>query len=333
MKRIIVGANGNGDVIVEGDPTVDTQIHIETRKDFTGRITLENAWLTSIRNKPCIDIGEDNDVTLVLKGENKLDMGGIRVPHSSKLTIAGEGKLEIDLDSTEYYGIGNSVGLLHGELVFEQSGRITINSKGQTGIAIGSGNGGIIRINAGQYRLNLQGDVIVGIGSLYSDNELVIHDCDIGMEMTAARGTAIGSIGRDNDITIYKTSAKIFMSGIELVGIGTLDGEKARIEMCEASCFVNIKGERCSCFAALEGSSDIAVHHAGVSLTVNGRQALGVGGFTADTTLSQENAQVSLVLNTPINVMDYVERGRARLLSGSFALTHNGEKIMDEKID
>ena len=252
MKRIVIGANGNGDVIVEGDPTVDTQMHIETKKDFSGKITLENAWLTSIKNRPCIDIGEDNNVTIVLRGDNKLDLGGIRVPESSKLTIAGEGKLEIDLDSNEYYGIGNGIGLLHGELVFEQSGRITINSKGQTGIAIGSGNGGIIRINAGQYRLNLQGDVIVGIGSLYSDNELVIHDCDIGMEMTAARGTAIGSIGRNNDITIFKTSAKIFMSGIELVGIGTLDGEKTSINVREASCFVNIKGERCAAFAALD---------------------------------------------------------------------------------
>ena len=42
----------------------------------------------------------------------------------------------------------------------------------------------------------------------------------------AARGTAIGSIGKNNDITIYKISAKLFLSGIELVGIGTLDGQR-----------------------------------------------------------------------------------------------------------
>lgn len=333
MKRIVIGANGNGDVIVEGDPTVDTQMHIETKKDFSGKITLENAWLTSIKNRPCIDIGEDNDVTIVLRGDNKLDLGGIRVPESSKLTIAGEGKLEIDLDSNEYYGIGNGIGLLHGELVFEQSGRITINSKGQTGIAIGSGNGGIIRINAGQYRLNLQGDVIVGIGSLYSDNELVIHDCDIGMEMTAARGTAIGSIGRNNDITIFKTSAKIFMSGIELVGIGTLDGEKTSINVREASCFVNIKGERCAAFAALEGKSNISVTQAGVSLTVSGKQALGAGGFTGDTSMRQETAEIHITLNTPIDVMEYIDRSRAEFISGQIILTHNGVDIVSRKID
>ena len=93
-------------------------------------------------------------------------MGGIRVPESSKMTLAGDGRLEINLDDREYYGIGNGVGLLHGELVFEQSGRLTVSSRGQTGIAIGSGYGGIIRINAGQYRINLQGDVAVGIGAL-----------------------------------------------------------------------------------------------------------------------------------------------------------------------
>ena len=331
MKRIVIGANGDGDVIIEGEPTVDTQMHIETRKDFTGKITLENAWLTSIRNKPCIDIGEDNDVTVILKGENKLDMGGIRVPESSKLTIAGDGKLEIDLDSAEYYGIGNGAGSLHGELIFDQSGRITINSKGQTGVAIGSGNGGIIRINAGQYRLNLQGDVVVGIGSLYSDNEFVIHDCDIGMEMTAARGTAIGSIGRSNDINIYKTSAKIFMSGVELVGIGTLDGEKTHIDLREMSCFVNIKGERSVALGAMEGKSDIAVTQAGISLTVNGKQALGAGGFTRDTSVRLETTELHISLNTPINVLDYIDRDCTEFVSGQFVLTCNGEDIITER--
>jgi len=329
MKRIVIGSNGNGDVTLEGDVNTDTQLRIETKKGFDGKIVLENAWLTSIKNKPCIDIGEDCSVTLVLVGENKLELGGIRVPESSKLTITGDGKLEIELDDKDFYGIGNGLNNLHGELVFEQSGRITVNAQGRNGIAIGSGNGGNIRINSGQYRLNLQGDVVVGIGSMYADNELVIHDCDIGMEMTAARGTAIGSIGKSNYITIYKTSAKMFMSGIELVGIGTLDGEKAKLSICEASCFVNIKGERCSAAAALEGKSEIHFRQAAVSLTVSGKQALGIGGFTGDTSLRQNTVDTNITVESELSPSEHLELESLVVESGKFVLSHNGSEIIN----
>ena len=329
IRCIVIGANGNGDVVIEGSPNLDSQIRIETRKGFTGKISLINAWLCGIKNKPCIDIAEDCDVKLNLIGDNKLDNGGVRVPESSKLTMVGEGRLEIELDSTEYYGIGNGLGLLHGELDFQQSGRITINAKGQNGIAIGSGNGGKINIAAGQYRLNLQGDVVVGIGAMYEKNDLTIHDCDIGMEITSARGVAIGSIGKSDDITIFKASVKLFMSGVELVGIGTLDGEKLKFEIYEASCFVTIKGDRCSAVAALEGSTDVFVHQAAVKVSVAGDQALGAGGFSGDTIIRHDAGDTHITIDTPINISDYVKRENLISANGKFILTLNGKDIIE----
>ncbi|WP_303805983.1 EAL domain-containing protein [Ruminococcus flavefaciens] len=327
MKCVVIGSNGSGDISIEGSSELDSQIRIETRKGYSGRITLENAWLNSIKNKPCIDIGEDNEVTLVLCGDNKLDMGGIRVPKSSKLTIAGEGRLEINVNGKEFYGIGNGAGLWHGDITFEQSGRITVNADGEKGVAIGSGNGGVININAGQYRLNVQGDVNVGIGALYAESDMVIHDCDIGMEMNSARGTAIGSIGKSDFITIFKTSLKIFMTGIEIVGIGTLDGEKTEFAIREASCFITIKGERCSAIAALEGITDTSIDRASFGLTVSGKQALGIGGFTRDTTIHHNSAEVHIKVDTPIDINDYIDRQRISIDKTSFDIMYNGKEF------
>ncbi len=328
IKCIVIGANGNGDVTLEGNPNLDTQIRIETGKGFSGKIILENAWLTSIKNKPCIDIGEENDVTLVLTGDNKLDLGGIRVPESAKLTVAGEGRLEISVDAPEYYGIGNGIGLLHGELNFTQSGRITVNARGQNGVAIGSGSGGVIRIQAGQYRLNVQGDVGLGIGSMYSECSLTLHDCDIGMEMSCPRGTAIGSIGRSSNIKIYKTSVKLFLTGIELTGIGTLGGEEAKLELQESSCIINIKGERCAAIAALEGRSETVIRQASVRLTASGKQVLGCGGFCGDTFLSTETADVHITQDTPYEIREYLEHLQTSFAQGQFILTHNQEDVL-----
>ena len=327
MKCIVIGSNGSGDISIEGSSELDSQIRIETRKGYSGRITLENAWLNSIKNKPCIDIGEDNEVTLVLSGDNKLDTGGIRVPQSSKLTIAGEGRLAINVNGKEFYGIGNGAGMWHGDITFEQSGRITVNADGEKGVAIGSGNGGVININAGQYRLNVQGDVNVGIGALYAESDMVIHDCDIGMEMNSARGTAIGSIGKSDFITIFKTSLKIFMTGIELVGIGTLDGEKTEFAIREASCFITIKGERCSAIAALEGSTDTSIDRAAFGLTVSGKQALGIGGFTRNTTIHHNSAEVHIKVDTPVDINDYIDRQRISIDKTSFDIMYNGKEF------
>lgn len=327
MKCIVIGSNGSGDISIEGSSELDSQIRIETRKGYSGRITIENAWFNSIKNKPCIDIGEDNEVTLVLSGDNKLDTGGIRVPQSSKLTIAGEGRLEINVNGKEFYGIGNGAGMWHGDITFEQSGRITVNADGEKGVAIGSGNGGVININAGQYRLNVQGDVNVGIGALYAESDMVIHDCDIGMEMNSARGTAIGSIGKSDFITIFKTSLKIFMTGIELVGIGTLDGEKTEFAIREASCFITIKGKRCSAIAALEGITDTSIDRAAFGLTVSGKQALGIGGFTRNTTIHHNSAEVHIKVDTPIDINDYIDRQRISIDKTSFDIMYNGKEF------
>ncbi len=329
MKRVVIGANGNGDVTLEGDVNTDIQLRIETRADFSGKITLENAWLSSHRSKPCIDIGENCDVILMLVGENKLEAGGIRVPESSRLTVTGDGKLEIELNSSEYYGIGNGAGLLHGELIFRQSGRITVNGRGQNGIAIGSGNGGVIQIHAGQYRLNLQGDVAVGIGSLYADDALVIHDCDIGMEITAARGAAIGSIGKNEEIVLHHISAKLFMTGTELVGIGTLDGGLTKFSIYEASCLIHVKGERCSTIAALEGRSEISVRQAALHLTASGQQALGIGGFSEETYLCQSCGETIISVDSSVIQSDYLKTEHLTIEGDKFSLTMNSEQVIE----
>ena len=327
IKRIVIGAAGDGDVVIEGDSNNDSQIRIETKTGFKGKVTLENCWLSSIKNKPCIDIAEENDVTLNLVGDNKLDLGGIRVPESSKLTIIGDGTLEIDVKGKEYYGIGNGTGLLHGELVFEQSGRITVNGKGETGVGIGSGNGGKITMGSGQYRLNLQGDVGVGIGALYANTELVIHDCDIGMELTQARGCGIGSIGKNRDITIYKASVKLFVSGIELVGIGTLDGEKLKFSIYEASCFVTVNGENCSSIAALEGSTDISVKFAAVRAAVDGKQSLGIGGFSDETHVDCSNCDLHMTVNSSIDVGRFTKPENFNVECAKVTLVCNSEEV------
>ncbi|MBO4396217.1 MAG: EAL domain-containing protein, partial [Eubacterium sp.] len=99
------------DVTLVGTPGVQSGISIKVADFFTGELTLENASLSGGGTGcPAIDIGQDATIKLILKGENTLENGGIRVPSFSMLEIEGTGSLEIDLDDEEFYGIGNSLG-------------------------------------------------------------------------------------------------------------------------------------------------------------------------------------------------------------------------------
>ncbi len=169
----------------------------------------------------------------------------------------------------------------------------------------------------------------LGIGSMYTDSKLVIHDCDIGIELTLARGAGIGSIGGNADITCYKTSVKNFLTGLELVGIGTVGGEKCSMFIHDASVIINIRGERCSAIAALEGSTNFRLERAALRIMAGGEQALGIGGFTGDTSIAQETGDTHIKLDTPVNVRDFLDCKRVTPIIGRFVFTINGEDVFE----
>ncbi|MBR0512204.1 MAG: EAL domain-containing protein, partial [Ruminococcus sp.] len=140
---IVVGSDGMvyKDISVIGIPHMKTNIHLRIESRYSGRITLEDVYFSNIKKRPCIELGEGSDTAVVLRGTNILFGSGIQVPESSRLTLEGNGDLEIELNAAEFYGIGNDHYSRHGELVFDQDGAVNISCHGQKGVAVGSGLG------------------------------------------------------------------------------------------------------------------------------------------------------------------------------------------------
>ncbi len=331
IRCLFIGKSGSADVTVIGSPLLDTNVHIETPKGFSGSITLENVRLSNIKNRPCIDIADECDVTLNLVGDSDLHMGGIHVPESSRLTVLGDGNLTIDLDSAEYYGIGNGIGLVHGELNFRQDGCITVNAHGQKGVAIGSGDGGKINIRAGQYKLNLSGDTGLGIGALYGDADLDIRTCDLNTDMTLSKGVAIGSIVNSCKVVISMTSLKAFMSGNELVGIGTIAGTNADVDLHDASTVFNIRGVRTSAIAAIDGDTKLTVARAGLRMRVGSDQSLAFGGLSGGIDVFLNNADTDIKLESSLDVSDYMSADKLNVYTGRYSFVLNGELITSNR--
>ena len=81
------------DITVFGTPGAATSIHIGVADGYSGIITLENVDFSGVRGVPCISIGENCEITLVLNGENIKNKEGILIAESAKVTYEGEGSL------------------------------------------------------------------------------------------------------------------------------------------------------------------------------------------------------------------------------------------------
>lgn len=326
-KCILVGKNGNGDISVVCSPGLDTKIHIAVADGFSGSITLENSILSNIKNRPCIDIGENCDVRLILAGTNHLKKGGIRVPESSRFICSGDGNLSIYIDGSAYYGIGNDDESRHGELIFEQG--VTIENYSPSGVCIGSGLGGKISIVSGQFILNMSGYLGVGIGALKSDTDLDLFACDITMDLALTFGVGIGSLENNCRLYVQHSALKLFLSGNNVVGVGTVSGQECDISVSEASIIVNIAADNCSAVAALNGRTSFKLSKAGMHITVKGDNAFALGGFGASK-LQLTNSDSSINLATNTDYSKYISEEDISITGGRSRFTVNDVIMKNE---
>lgn len=330
---ILAGKNesDNSEITVVGSPSLDTEIHIETVKNFKGSIILENAHLSNIKNRPCIDPGENSDVTLMIRGENKLNQSGIRVPKSSKLTVMGSGVLEINLDAAEYFGIGNDISSGHGDLVFNQQGVIKFNARGRSGICIGSGMGGNIDISQGKFIFNINGRACVGIGSMYTNCKLKMCNCSVDGDIAFMKGVAVGSLTGSADIHIFKASTRLYMCGEELVAIGTISGDSANVRLNDGIMNINISAAKCTCVGSLDETTRFSVENAAFRAEAGGENALPFGGLGGDTRVCLTDADATVKMATNADTDKYISTDCIEINGGRTSFSNRGQEIVIAK--
>ncbi|MBQ6231596.1 MAG: EAL domain-containing protein [Eubacterium sp.] len=280
------------DLVIAGSPGLKNEISINVVDGYSGTLTFENISLLSIKNMPCLSIGRDVDVTVILKGDNSFRGGGILVPKSSKLTIRGEGNLTINISASNYYGIGNTVNNECGDIYFHQDGEIKINAKGREGIGIGAGMGGGIHVCRGKYEINLAGEVGIGIGTMNTDAELLFDFCDMSVDVSSTKSVCVGSLNGNVNITLSRSSYNFVAGGTEAVICGTLRGKTAVIDMSEGSMTSSLNAEKSTVVGALNGNTVFNMHRAKFVADSSGKNALVFGGFSDENKISIRNADV-----------------------------------------
>ncbi len=321
-RMLFIGESGS--IHITGDDA-DHQIKIETAPNVRTEIVLENVCLLDPYKYICMDIGEGSDVILNIKGENRLN-GGIRVPSGAVLTVKGDGRLDIMLDSFEYFGIGNDLRSYHGDLIFDPTGTVSVSANGQFGTCIGSGLGGRIAILEGQYLVHSNGERGVCIGSYTGDTEIHATYCDVNINSSMKVCCGVGSLTGDARIEIGNASVKLRLSGDEAVGLGTVTGNRANISINGANIYSHIKSENSSSAAALSGKTSFRIEKASFRIDQDGHNAIPIGSPSGDTTIYLEDAEILASVKTAANVAAILESDSVHQSGGRIMLEVNGQE-------
>jgi len=160
------------------------------------------------------------------------------------------------------------------------------------------------------------------------DIDIIASDMSIDLSVPTAVG--IGSFKGQCFANVKHSYISVSAMGVEVAGIGTLDGQFSKTKITEAKTVMKIAGERCTGIGAVNGRTEFVLEKAGATVTCEGERALALGGFTKDTDISLINADVTLTLaSEKVNYLDYYNRDNVHITGGRTRFTYNEEIISD----
>lgn len=282
-----------GDLTLVGNPEYVAGVTIKIKDGSTCRLTLKNVRLESLLAQPCIDIGENAHLTIVLEGDNELNEVGIRVPESSSLRIEGSGNLLVRAKGVTCYGIGNGLNAGVGSIVFASSGALKIWIEGARCIGIGGGiyrSGGGVKIAGGSISIGGACENIIGIGCVEGAMPIDIGNCRLEVETNVATGIGIGCLNGDQNIRIASSRLDILGSGNNLCGIGSTRKTGGVIHISTSKVIVKINGQKVRLIGNAGGELYILTEDCRLELTSEGSEVSGIGSMDKTAIIKGKNA-------------------------------------------
>lgn len=257
------------------------------------RLLLRNVHLESIAGQPCIDIGKNANLTIRLEGDNELDKIGIRVPEESSLTVEGSGRLTVDAQEIQCYGIGNSSNAAVGEIVWEASGSLRVQAEGNECVALGGGiyrQGRGIQILSGSIEISVASETGIGMGCYTGNMPINIRNCRAKLDVNCGTGLGIGCLEGDQNIHIANTSLEVTGSGSHLCGIGSVESTGGLIHIESGTASVRFNGQNVGLVGNMGGNLTVLTQDCRLELKSEGSRVWAIGSMDKSATIWSKNS-------------------------------------------
>lgn len=293
------------DIKIAGSTEYTADLIIRVSDNLDCNMTMTDVFLNSVDDRPCIELGENTNLTIDLQGTNKLNATGIHVPESSSLTISGPGSLQIFVKGSECYAIGADAQSPFGRIHLKSSGLITINVDGEQCVGIGGGiatENSEIAMTSGTLNLSFATVKAVGIGAYSGDVKIRFKDSDMIAVYRVGEGTIIGTLDGRQDIDIMNFSIEMTGSGSEISVMGCPGENTGDIRLTSGSVKCKFSGHIVNIFGGESGDLNLKISHCSLSILGEGDYITAFGTRTEDATLSITECSVDLTINasTPL---------------------------------
>ncbi len=312
---------------IVGMPGRNTNLSLKIKDGYKGVITLENVFFSAKKAQPCIQIGRNCDVKLILVGDNQFNGGGICVPEDSSLVLEGEGNLLLNLIHDDFYGIGNGLEEKHGNLSFEQDGCIEIHGSGSKGVGIGSGLGGKISISGGKYVIELMGEEGVAVGSVAGSSDLDIKTCNFDLNLSSSINVGLGSIKGNVKISILHILFQAFLGGMESVGIGSIKGDDSDVFIENSNINLNIRAPKLCGIGGGTINSSVRLIDAGFVISIQGKECISLGNFARTGKVNVHNCDLVTRIKSALDYDMGAEEDNIKISNARCYFNLNGEEI------
>ena len=263
-----------------GNTNYTATMSVKIKDDTDCRLTFQNVFLEGFRELPCIEIGKNSHVTLILEGENKFQKTGIYVPESSSLTIDGAGDLQIRAQGVQGYGIGNTSDAGFGEIEIKGSGFVDVLVEADEGIGIGGGfqhEGKGIKLLDGVVRIEPASEHAIGVGSYMETVPIEIRDTKVQIDLRVGTGVGVGCMRDKQDILIKDSQVTVIGSGSALSGVGSNQGTGGSICLEDAEIAINLTGQNLNLLGSSDGELDICAQRCNIELRGEGAHVMALG--------------------------------------------------------
>ena len=287
-------------VTLLGNTEYTADMVLRVKEGVKCKMIMNNVFLNSVDDEPCIEIEEGADLTIYLEGDNRFNAKGIHVSEGAKLTIKGAGNLDIYAKGHECYAIGADSESGFGNITINNSGNININIDGENCIGIG---GGIVKENSGisllsgSYNLNVAGVHAVGIGAFKGKLPLIIKDSEIASDFRVNTGVVIGAFAGELEASIQNYRIVVEGSGTEVCGIGSVNAVSGNVAFDAGSYEVVLRGQKIYLVGASEGDLAITASHSRMQVLGEGDSVLGFGTHDSKASLNSEDGTIELTIN------------------------------------
>ena len=200
------------------------------------------------------------------------------------------------------------------------------------GIGIGAGLGGSIAIGRGKYVIKMEGNFGIAYGFESGLGKLDLFACDFEADLSLFSGTGIGSINGSTEVSVTHCTVKVFMGGIDLVGIGTMNGAYAKMHLDNGVVNLDLRGEHLVGIGSVKGETEVYIHQAALRLTGEGKNSLSFGGDNENCKVMLDDADSLINLKSGRPTDSNCPDENYKILGGRCKIMINGVQF-ERKID